>query len=130
MTQEVINDNDYNECIRCFEYVNSCESRNEPITSLSIITSSNKAKLPLSRNENSYQIIWNDLGNLLKPYQDLTPRHKTLWHLVNRFKIEPQKKEEQNKAESQVKEEDTVVNNRNAGATKKKSLDNQPNYEM
>lgn len=94
ITQETINDNDYNESLNCFEFIQTCERKNEPITNLNIITSSTKAKLPLNRNENCYQIIWNDMDELLKPYQDVSPRHKALWSFANRLKMASSKNEQ------------------------------------
>jgi hypothetical protein len=89
----------------CYDYLQVSESRNDPITNLNIITSSPRAKLPLGRNENCYQIIWRDLDNLLKPYQDVSIKHKHLWSLANTFNL---KKEQLNSNKMDV---DILSNN-------------------
>jgi hypothetical protein len=91
----------------CYDYLQVCESRNDPITNLNIITNSSKAKLPLGRNENCYQIIWKDLDNLLKPYQDVSIKHKHLWSLANTFNL---KKEQLTSNKMEI---DVLSNNQN-----------------
>lgn len=92
ISEEVINDVQYNECIKCIEYYQGAEYRNEPIVGASLIApsclSANvSAALAKSSRKDVYKRIWIELEGLLKCYQDVSERHRILYSHVRNMVI-------------------------------------------
>lgn len=89
ITEESINDIQYNECIKCIEYYQSGEHKNEPITSANLLAAPSAEQLALlgKPRKDVYKRIWLEFESMLKYYQDVSERHRILYSHVRNMLI-------------------------------------------
>lgn len=82
----------YNECIKCIEYFQTAEYKNEPILATSLISPANisadlASALGKPNRKDLYKRIWAELESQLKCYQDVSERHRILYNHVRNMLI-------------------------------------------
>jgi hypothetical protein len=85
LSNEQITDLQYNECIKCIDFIQNLEHKNEQLTNSSLIYPSRSFYKHLKKKD-MFKVIWNELETLLKSYQDMSDRHKTLFMSVKKAK--------------------------------------------
>lgn len=97
MSEDVINDKQYSECIKCIEYFQTAEYKNEPIGEASLVSTSSlsaeMASLLGGKRKDVYKRIWAELEGLLKCYQDASERHRILYNHVRNMLISSMRSE-------------------------------------
>ncbi len=86
LSNEQITDLQYNECIKCIDFIQNLENKNEQLANSSLIYPSRSFYKHLKRKD-VYKVIWNELESLVKAYQDMSDRHKTLFMSVKKAKV-------------------------------------------
>ena len=81
--EENLNDTQYNECIKCIEFYQNAETRNEPFTNSFIVPDKHLNSL---NKKDVYKIIWNELEEFLRVNQDKSERHKAIYNHVKKIK--------------------------------------------
>lgn len=84
MSDEPITDIQYNECIKCIEYLQNAEAKNEQLTNTSLIVPI--SDMSVLRRKDIYKTLWTELESCLKFYQDLSDKHKFLYNHVKNLK--------------------------------------------
>lgn len=85
ISEESITDIQYNECIKCIEYYQNAEIKNESIfNNISNSISENINKI--FKRKDIYKLIWTELENFLRAYSDLSDRHKLIYNHVKKIK--------------------------------------------
>lgn len=121
-SNNLINDQEYNECIKCIEFLQTSEYKNEPINISNIISPTNICSqltdaLGKPFRKDIYKQIWMELESYLKCYQDTTERHRILYNHVRNMLISSIRSENliKNKAGSNaqlshlIKTEDSII---------------------
>jgi len=85
LSNEQITDLQYNECIKCIDFIQNLENKNEQLSNSSLIYPSRSFYKHLKRKD-VYKVIWSELESLLKAYQDMSDRHKTLFMSIKKAK--------------------------------------------
>ena len=82
----------YNDCIKCIEYFQTAEYKNEPIFAASLVSPANisadiASALGKPNRKDLYKRIWAELESQLKCYQDVSERHRILYNHVRNMLI-------------------------------------------
>ena len=91
ISDESLNDLQYNECIKCIEYYQNSELKNETLAARSFIVPS--VDLSSIKKRELFKIIWNELDEFLKVNQDKSERHKSLYNHVKKIRLSSVKNE-------------------------------------
>ncbi|CAF0765077.1 unnamed protein product [Brachionus calyciflorus] len=91
MSEEPITDSQYSECVKCLEYIQNAESKNEQITQEHLITQVDD--LSIYKRKDFYKLIWTELENFLKQYQDFSDKHRFFYNHVKNVKTSMSKSE-------------------------------------
>jgi len=91
ISDESLNDLQYNECIKCIEYYQNLEFKNETLAASSFIVPS--VDLSSIKKKELFKIIWNELDEFLKVNQDKSERHKSLYNHVKKIRLSSVKNE-------------------------------------
>ena len=112
ISDESLNDLQYNECIKCIEYYQNLEFKNETLAASSFIVPS--VDLSSIKKKELYKIIWNELDEFLKVNQDKSERHKSLYNHVKKIRL------------SSIKNESSLSKNSESSAL----VEKESNYEL
>lgn len=84
ISEENLNELQYNECIKCIEFFQNSEYKAETLSTSSFIVPS--VDLSSIKKKDLYKIIWNELEEFLKVNQDKSERHKLLYNHVKKIR--------------------------------------------
>jgi hypothetical protein len=85
ISNDLISDTSYNECIESIEFARSCEQNNDNLYSSTNLVVSNKV-LKQIKKKDQYRMIYDELESLFKLYHDLSERHKTIYIYIKKIR--------------------------------------------
>ena len=83
--EENLNATQYNECIKCIETLQICESKYEPLVQTT--ASCQPASLKDLNRKQQYNLLLKELDEWLKKYESLSDKHKFLSDYVNKIRM-------------------------------------------
>lgn len=91
MSEEPFNDTQYNECIKCLEFIQNAESKSEPISASQLIVP--VEDLSIYKGKDLFKTIWSELESFLNPYQDFSDKHKIIYNHIKTIRSNFKKNE-------------------------------------
>lgn len=108
MCQETITDLQYNDCIKCIEYLKAAEIRNEPIKETSLCVPVEDTSF--LRRKDVFKTVWTELESYAKSYQDISDRHRILYNHIRNMLLSTIKTENASRNLDMKKPLPAVVN--------------------